>query len=134
MRLKLKMLRQQKEMNQLELGKIVGVGKTTISNYETGYSVPDLDTIIKLAEYFQVSTDYLLGLTDEIAEEQDEIKHTFGNLSKNEQELLEIFNRVKNERDQIKLIGRFDEIVEQMTGNFKSDDNAQSIPSKKDVG
>lgn len=133
MRLRLKILRQQKDINQVDLGRIVGVGKTTISNYETGYSVPDLDTLIKLAEYFQVTTDYLLGLTDDITQKNDDKDPIFGNLTKNEQELLEIFHRVTNEREQIKLIGRFDEIVEQMTGNFKSD-NAPSTPSKKNVG
>lgn len=133
MRLKLKNLRLQKDINQADLGRIVGVGKTTISNYETGYSVPDLDILIKLAEYFQVTTDYLLGLTDDKTQKNDDKEPVFGNLTKNEQELLEIFHRVTNEREQIKLIGRFDEIVEQMTGNFKSD-NAPSTHSKKDVG
>lgn len=84
MRLKLKNLRLQKDINQADLGRIVGVGKTTISNYETGYSVPDLDTLIKLAEYFQVTTDYLLGLTDDKTQKNDDKEPVFGNLTKNE--------------------------------------------------
>lgn len=133
MGLRIKILRQLKDINQAELGKIVGVGKTTISNYETGYSVPDLDTLIKLAEYFSVTTDYLLGLTDDFISQNKDESQTFGHLSRNEKELLEIFSKVTNERDQIKLIGRFDEIVEQMIGDFKSG-NAPSTPSKKSAG
>ncbi|MBC3899705.1 MAG: helix-turn-helix domain-containing protein [Firmicutes bacterium] len=133
MGLRIKILRQLKDINQAELGKIVGVGKTTISNYETGYSVPDLDTLIKLAEYFNVTTDYLLGLTDDFISQNKDESQTFGHLSRNEKELLEIFSKVTNERDQIKLIGRFDEIVEQIIGDFKSD-NAPSTRSKKSAG
>ncbi|TCL55593.1 DNA-binding XRE family transcriptional regulator [Kineothrix alysoides] len=51
-------------LNQTELGKIIGVGKTTISMYETGNSTPSDEIKLKIAEYFNVSVDYLLGKTD----------------------------------------------------------------------
>ena len=53
-----------KEISQSELGKVIGVGKTTISNYETGYSSPDPESLTKISEILNVSTDYLLGITD----------------------------------------------------------------------
>lgn len=137
MGLKIKMLRQQKNINQAELGKIVGVGKTTISNYETGYSVPDLETLIKLADYFGVTTDYLLDRTESCNMSEHIVNNSPNQqkqLSENELELLENFRLITNERDQIKMLGRIIEIVEQMTGNFKSDDNVQSTPLKKNVG
>ncbi|MDD2401970.1 MAG: helix-turn-helix transcriptional regulator [Clostridia bacterium] len=58
---RLKDLRTEKGLTQTELANIIGLKKTTISNYETGFSFPDYKTLIKLADFFKVSTDYLLG-------------------------------------------------------------------------
>ncbi len=57
----LKSLRKKQKITQDELASMLDVGKTTVSNYETGYSSPDKDTIIKMASIFNVSIDYLLG-------------------------------------------------------------------------
>ena len=54
-------LRKEAKLTQEQLGSIIGVGKTTISNYETAYSQPDPENIFKLADYFNVTIDYLLG-------------------------------------------------------------------------
>ena len=54
-------LRQDKGLTQRELGKILSVSTGTISNYENGVHYPDLEKLVQLADYFQVSTDYLLG-------------------------------------------------------------------------
>lgn len=62
---RLKHLRQLGGVTQKELAEYLRVGKTTISNYETGYSSPDLETLNRLADYFQVSIDYLMGRTDQ---------------------------------------------------------------------
>jgi len=63
---RLKYLRKQKNINQTELANALCLGgKTTISSYENGYSSPDNETFSKIADYFHVSTDYLLGRTDD---------------------------------------------------------------------
>lgn len=129
----LKDLRLEKKLIQKELGRKLGISLSSISMYERGERQPDLETLIKISEFFHVSTDYLLGLTDIPNYEKMSNQHQITHLTKNELEILEIFNKITNERDQIKLIGRFDEIVEQMTSNFKSND-APSTHSKKDVG
>ena len=54
-------LRQDKGLTQKELGRILSVSTGTISNYENGVHYPDLDKLVQLADFFQVSTDYLLG-------------------------------------------------------------------------
>lgn len=54
-------LRQDRGLTQRELGKILSVSTGTISNYENGVHYPDLEKLVQLADYFQVSTDYLLG-------------------------------------------------------------------------
>ena len=43
------------------MGKVLSVSTGTISNYENGVHYPDLEKLVQLADYFQVSTDYLLG-------------------------------------------------------------------------
>lgn len=48
-----------------ELGKMVGVSESTMSNYETGKREPDFDTLRKFSEILEVSIDYLLGITDD---------------------------------------------------------------------
>ena len=60
---RLKKLRNEYKLTQTQLGEKLGVGKTTISNYETGNSFPDNDMLIRLSEIFNVSTDYLLGIS-----------------------------------------------------------------------
>lgn len=61
---RIKQLRKEKNLTQPELGKIIGMGKTTISMYETGNSTPGDDIKLKMAEYFNVSMDYLMGVSD----------------------------------------------------------------------
>ena len=61
---RLKELRKQYGMTQLELGKLIGAAKSTISLYESGVREPDLVTVKRIAEIFNVSTDYLLEASD----------------------------------------------------------------------
>jgi transcriptional regulator with XRE-family HTH domain len=59
---KLKQLRINKGLTQEELGKKFNLGKSSISMYESGKNFPDLDMVKDFAEYFEVSTDYLIGV------------------------------------------------------------------------
>lgn len=61
---RLKFLRNEKGENLEKIAKYLDVSIQTISNYENGKREMTPDTIIKLAEYFNVSTDYLLGKSD----------------------------------------------------------------------
>lgn len=61
---RLKEIRTDNNLTQSELGKILGVGKTTISMYENGNSTPNDEIKLKIAEHFNISLDYLLGKTD----------------------------------------------------------------------
>ncbi|MBR6778958.1 MAG: helix-turn-helix transcriptional regulator [Clostridia bacterium] len=60
----LKELRESKNISQRKLGEFFGVANQTISSWEKGINEPDLDTLIKIAEFFEVSTDYLLGIEE----------------------------------------------------------------------
>ncbi|MFZ2588128.1 helix-turn-helix domain-containing protein [Paucilactobacillus nenjiangensis] len=59
--IRLKELRNSKHMSQEELGKFLNVGKSSISSYENGTREPSKESIVKIAEIFGVTTDYLLG-------------------------------------------------------------------------
>lgn len=59
---RLKALRQQNNLTQLQLAKMLGVTKSVISAYEVGLRMPSYDVLIAIAKTFKVSTDYLLGL------------------------------------------------------------------------
>jgi transcriptional regulator with XRE-family HTH domain len=61
---RLKMLRKEAGLNQTELGKELNKTKNNISQYESGKRSPDLETLKKIADLFQTTTDYLLGRTD----------------------------------------------------------------------
>ena len=61
---KIKQLRLERDLSQKELGQILGVSNVTISMYENNDRQPDSETIKKLADYFRVTTDYLLGRTE----------------------------------------------------------------------
>ncbi|HBF0312616.1 helix-turn-helix domain-containing protein [Clostridioides difficile] len=58
---RLKELRLKSKLKQSELGEKIGVSASTIGMYEQGRRFADQSTLIKLAEYFNVTTDYLLG-------------------------------------------------------------------------
>lgn len=57
-------LRKEKGLLQKEVANYLKVTVATISNYEKGVHSPDLNTLVKLADFFDVSTDYLLQRTD----------------------------------------------------------------------
>lgn len=57
----IKALRKMNGMTQSELASVLGGKKSLVSNYENGYSTPDVYTLIKLADVFDVSLDELVG-------------------------------------------------------------------------
>lgn len=61
----IKKLRMQRGLKQAELAQIFGVRQNTLSTWETGKHDPDYDMLVSIAKYFDVSTDYLLGKTDD---------------------------------------------------------------------
>ena len=88
MRIRIKDLREDRDMRQSDLARETGIDQRTISNYETGKTLPDAYALIRLADFFDVSIDYLVGRTeqdlsaqmkrgkliDKIKDELDELK------------------------------------------------------------
>lgn len=58
-------LRKQKDISQSKLGEIIGVAQNTICNWEMERRQPDNDSLIKMADLFGVTIDYILGRDNE---------------------------------------------------------------------
>lgn len=54
-------LREDLDLRQIDVARATGIDQKTLSNYETGKTNPDSDAILRLADFFRVSADYLLG-------------------------------------------------------------------------
>ncbi|MGR6857727.1 helix-turn-helix domain-containing protein [Bacillus halotolerans] len=57
----LKKLRREKNLSQKELGNKLGLAESTIGMYEQGKRQPDYETLLKIADFFEVTLDFLLG-------------------------------------------------------------------------
>ncbi|MBR6779257.1 MAG: helix-turn-helix transcriptional regulator [Clostridia bacterium] len=62
--IRFKELREEKKLSQAQVGKELGYTQVCISRWESGERMPNANDIIAVAIFFNVSTDYLLGLTD----------------------------------------------------------------------
>ncbi len=62
---RLKQLRLDKQLRQEQVARLVGISKGAISAYETDIRQPSYDVLIRLANLYRVSVDYLLGRTDD---------------------------------------------------------------------
>lgn len=90
-----------------ELGQMLGLKKSPLTDWKNQKSCPTLEQIIKMCEIFAVSSDYLIfGKKDEI--------------SKNEQEILSLLNRF-DERNQLKFLGRVEAIAKEMIMDISPD-------------
>ena len=88
--LNLKKIREKRGITQIRLSTEIEVSQEAISAYESGKALPSVETLIKLANFLNTSTDYLLGLTD------NDLK--INDIKKNEyDELISIYSRLNEE-------------------------------------
>ncbi|MDQ0287802.1 helix-turn-helix transcriptional regulator [Desulfofundulus sp. TPOSR] len=62
---RLRELRTSRKISQTALSNAVGVSQRAISYYEAGKDIPTLDVLIRLADFFDISLDYLVGRSDD---------------------------------------------------------------------
>jgi len=110
-RFRLKELREEKNISRSDLAEILGVSTQTIANYENGHREPNFDTLLKIADYFNVTVDYLIGRSEyRTVEEQiskrSKFERTVG------ESLKEVIMNKKLEEI------RRDEKIEKETGTF----------------
>lgn len=104
---KLKELRKQKELSQKEIAEIIGVERNTYGNYEIERSEPSISMLTKLADYFDVSIDYLVGRADEL--DRVIIEH---NITSDERQMLQLYRKL-NQNMKSRLIGYTYALIEQ---------------------
>ena len=80
---RIKDLRIDKDLRQIDVANATGIDQKTLSNYETGKTNPDSYAIVKLAEFFGVTTDYLLGVSAVDAKRPDEISKLLDGIEQN---------------------------------------------------
>ena len=89
----LRQLRSEKNISTYKLADILHVSRSSISNYETGIRTPSYELLVEIANFFNVSIDYLLGRTsdrrtaDQILEEYSVICNV-KNLDKNQKDFI----------------------------------------------
>ncbi len=76
-------LREDKDLRQIDVAKATGIDQKTLSNYETGKTNPDSYALIKLADYFGVTIDYLVGRTDNNIFNRNDAKQVLENIQRN---------------------------------------------------
>lgn len=72
----LRKLRKSKKLNQAELAKELYISPSSISQYETGRTMPNRENLNRIADYFHVSPDYLMG-TSKIPEIEDMLNQEY---------------------------------------------------------
>lgn len=61
---RLNKLRQEQGLTQQELADLFHISNSTISSYETGNRIPDVDFLLKLSKFYNILSDYIIGLSD----------------------------------------------------------------------
>lgn len=100
----LKMLRNQKGISQQKLADTIGVTQQTINRYENNDTEPDIDTLIKFAEYFETSVDFLIGYTEpvsssELNKDESNLINSYRQLSKRQKSSIRMILRCYTESD-----------------------------------
>ena len=85
-------LREDRDLRQIDVANATGIDQKTLSNYETGKTNPDSFAIIALANFFNVSTDYLLGETSSNIKDKESILKA---LEKIEKEIKDIKRHIQ---------------------------------------
>lgn len=101
---RLKAARELREWNQSDLASKAGLPASSIAHFEGGKRKPSFDTLRRLANALEVTTDYLLGRTDNpaLAESGDPLFRDVSNLTGNDRELAKDFLKMLSERNQTK--------------------------------
>ena len=93
---KINELRNKNNITQLALAKELGVSRSSVNAWEMGISMPTIDRLIDIAEYFHVSVDYLLGLNDRLTIDISSLNEKEKTMIYN---LIEIFINSQKEND-----------------------------------
>lgn len=98
MNFRLRELRKDKGLRQVDLAQILGISPQSLGYYENQVNKPDPDMLIKIANYFNVTIDYLLGREDDFGNVTVTTASPSAALTPDELELLELYKKLPNTR------------------------------------
>ena len=98
---RIKDLRKKRKLTQAELSDSINIGQSTLANFENGKRTIPVDIVIQLAQFFNVSADYLLGLSNS---PDAEIVHG-EQLSSEEKEIVDVYRNLNADGKRI-LLGK----------------------------
>ena len=87
---RIKHLREDMDLRQIDVAKATGIDQKTLSNYETGKTNPDSYALIKLADFFGVTIDYLVGRTNNNFYGRNDIQKKLEDIQKDLAELKQL--------------------------------------------
>lgn len=79
---RIRLLRENNNLRQIDVAEATGIDQKTLSNYETGKTNPDSYSLIKLADFFNVSIDYLVGRIDIQISDSDSVIERLSKIQK----------------------------------------------------
>lgn len=116
-------LRQEKQLTQPQLAKAINVSNAVISFWENGINEPKATYIIQLAKFFDISTDELLGLSEEKSYVQQK-KSPDKTISEDEQELLDLYRRAGQNKQDVKNIAKGYATLNDLNNSVKNSNRA----------
>ena len=120
-------LMEEENITQVELANRVGITNVTISRYLSGERSPRIEIVVKLAEYFHVSTDYLLGVSPFRTTPKNSLPTDFSNYLHSRMNALGLLNADKKlSKAQVKMIEKLIEANKDFIANLKEDNKDAS--------
>lgn len=128
--IRIKELRKGKGLSQADLAKILFVNQTAVSQWERGATMPSPTMLNTLADYFHVTTDFLLGRDVPASSEKEQKEKPAENdgLADDERRLLMLFRQL-NEEARDRLIDLADDMVQ--SGKYAQKSNAAVMAAKE---
>lgn len=111
--MRLKELREEKRLTQQEVATAIGGNQSNLAKWELGKVEPSASFVIKLANFFNVSTDYLLGRTDELG--GTVLPSPAPELPQDEQQLLALYRKMSHPQ-KIRVIAYSEGLLSTKTG------------------
>lgn len=111
---RLKKLREEKKVSQKKVANLLNITQSAYAMYERKNRNPGPESLIFLANYFNVSTDYLLGLTDERYKVED-VKKQLVNSNIN----IDLLNKLEDKRDLVEILNLIKDLEEEKIVNIK---------------
>lgn len=109
----LKKLRQQRKITQEQLANEIKIDRSSIAKYESTNSMPSIEVLLSLRNYFNVTLDYLLTGQEQVA-----ASDLYG---EQEKDLISTFHKLPSEKERWKAIARFEDIVKFMLSEISAE-------------